>query len=317
LGGAPQRGDWRRIAKERSRRLVRQAKYLLGGEPWLLPVYLRITPLGTSRQITSRTQLVLEGFPRCGNTFTAFALQDASLDRVRIASHVHVPAQVKRAVSLGLPTVLQVREPLGALASYVAYDPSCTTSDALREYIHYHRQLVPFADNLLVIDFDQTTADMNAVIDRINDAFGLGIGPFDHSEANVARIFDRIDQRHRVVHRRRDPDVGVPRPSPARADVLEQHKTELLAPRNAKLLAQARDLYNLFAAMSTRPGQRKVPDGGASPVSDSRPGADTMSDASSAKADSGSGQSGSGQSGNGSSQVGKVRPLRRRLPPAV
>jgi hypothetical protein len=248
-GGAG--GDLRRFAQSAFRRALRLAKYAVGHDPRMMPLYLRITPLGLSRQITASTQLVVEGFPRCGNTFTVCALLDACDNRLRIVSHAHVPGQVKLAIAKGVPTVLQVREPIGALVSYLAYDPRCLASHALKEYIYYHRQLVPYISDLVVIDFEQTTIDMNAVIDQLNDSFGLAIPPFDHSEANVARIFDQIDTRHGLVHRNGNQAIGVPRPTLARAELRNCYTAMLREPKNADLLAAATDLYDLFASRAT------------------------------------------------------------------
>src|SRR5690242_9057843 len=48
--------------RQACRRALRQGKYLIGDNPVFLPVLLRATPEGTSRAITPRTQLVVEGF---------------------------------------------------------------------------------------------------------------------------------------------------------------------------------------------------------------------------------------------------------------
>jgi hypothetical protein len=94
---------------------------------------------------------------------------------------------------------------------------------------------------------------MNAVIDQLNGAFGLSIPAFDHSEENVSRIFDQIDTRHGLVHRGGNHAIGVPRPTVARAELRDCYEAMLRAPRNAALLGQATDLYDLFASRATTP----------------------------------------------------------------
>ena len=44
------------------------------------------------------TQMVIEGFPRSGNTFAVFAFRHAQRRDIRVAHHLHAPAQVIRAV---------------------------------------------------------------------------------------------------------------------------------------------------------------------------------------------------------------------------
>ena len=48
-------------ARDSVRRLLRQGKYLVGHDPIFLPILLRLTPMGISKQITDLTDIVVEG----------------------------------------------------------------------------------------------------------------------------------------------------------------------------------------------------------------------------------------------------------------
>ena len=194
-------------------RLLRKGKYLLGHDPLTLPILLRCTPMGISRQITDCTDLVVEGFPRAGNTFTVTALMNASQYNLRISSHCHHPSQVKRAALLGIPTVLVVREPLATLSSYLTFGRHGRPGAVIREYISYHRELSHYVDRLLICEFSESITDLSAVIARINFRFGMDIPPFDQSPENTERVFDEISRYHTLVHRKRDPAEVVPRPA--------------------------------------------------------------------------------------------------------
>ncbi len=237
-------------------RLLRRGKFLLGHDPVLLPIFLRLTPMGTSRRITSSTELVVEGFPRSGNTFTVFALLDATGSRLQIASHVHHPAQIKRSVGLGVPTVLVVRNPVDCLASYLAYGQHGRPATVLKEYAGYHRELVPYVDRILVCDFDETTSDLSSVIVRINERFGLSIPPFDQSDQNVKQLFEEIARQHHLLHPSLNSDHVAPRPSTARLDISERARAELLEDKHHDKLADALDLYEYFASKAVQ--QREV-----------------------------------------------------------
>ena len=54
--------------RARGRRVMRIGKYAAGHNAVTLPLLLRATPEGTARAITDETALVVEGFPRSGNT---------------------------------------------------------------------------------------------------------------------------------------------------------------------------------------------------------------------------------------------------------
>lgn len=227
--------------RDAARRMLRRGKYLMGHHPATLPVLLRMTPTGTSRQIGPDTDLVVEGFPRSGNTFASFAVRQAAGPDVEVVSHVHHPNQVKLAVQRGLPTVLVIREPLGALASYLIAGPHGRPRGVLREYIGYHRELIPYVPDLLVVDFDQITVDMGEVTDQINERFGTTIPRFEHDEANVAAVYEAIEAYHDEVH---GGDEGImARPSVRRGDLNASHRAELTSDRHRALLEEANGVY--------------------------------------------------------------------------
>ena len=232
--------------------LLRRAKYLMGHDPAFLPIHLRLTPLGLSRKLTESTDLVIEGFPRSGNTFTTFAIQDASRYELTIASHVHQPSQIKLALGRGLPTVLVIRDPLSALASHLVYDHRFSTSSVIGEYCSYHRQLVPYAERLFICEFDEVTSDISSVIDRINCRYSLQIPPFDNEPSNVKRILTQIDWRHRLIHPSLDPVQSVASPQSDRRKLNEQMREELLHPRNASKMAFAQELFEFFCMIASR-----------------------------------------------------------------
>lgn len=234
------------------RRLLRRGKFLLGHDPVFLPIFMRLTPLGTSREITEHTDLVVEGFPRSGNTFTVFALENAAGYRLRIASHVHHPAQVKLAVSRGVPTVLVVREPVATLSSYLTFGQHGRPASVLKEYSGYLRELVPYVDSVLICDFTEVVSDLSGVIDRINDRFSTAIPPFDQSPENVDKVFEEIARQHRLMHRRQDPVHVAPRPSAGRRDISDRARSGILDPQHEALLADATDLYDYFAAKASQ-----------------------------------------------------------------
>ena len=241
------------------RKFLRGAKNALGHEPAFLPLLLRLTPRGVSRQITDSTQLVIEGFPRSGNTFTTFAIGDACNHQITIASHVHQPSQIKNAIARGVPTVFVIRDPVFALASYLAWDQRFSASAVIREYCSYHRQLVPYADRFLICEFDEITSNISTVIERINRRYSLNIPPFDEGPSNVKRLFAQIEWADKLVHPRLDPVRSVPGPHADRRKINEQMREALLHPSNATQLAVAQDLFAYFCNVASRQKEMMLP----------------------------------------------------------
>src|SRR5664279_3016777 len=74
--------------------------------------------------VSQSTDLVVEAFPRSGNTFTVTALQSSQPQRLNIAHHCHAPAQLIRAVQMGKPALLIVRQPKDAVLSFMLRHPA-------------------------------------------------------------------------------------------------------------------------------------------------------------------------------------------------
>lgn len=250
----------RRSAAYTGRRLLRRARRLLGDAPVLLPVVLWGTPGSSRRAITPETQAVIEGFPRSGNTFAYFALQEAH-GPVPVSSHVHVPAQVKRAVQLGKPTLFVVREPVACLASLLTAAPHVRIRPAYQEYVHHHRQIVPLLDDVVIGTFEQITTDFGSVIDAVNERFGTTFARFEQTPENVDRVFARIDAHYEELYGDKASERVVPRPSAARRAEKEWLTAELTAPRHADLLAEAREVYEVLAARAPGPRTPAPPPG--------------------------------------------------------
>ena len=91
-----------------------------GHPPSSRPVSNAAPAPGSSRAVTPDKLVVIEGFPRSGNSFArrAFIMaQDETFDVTRIAHHLHVPAQVIRAARWRIPTLVLIRRPKDAVLS--------------------------------------------------------------------------------------------------------------------------------------------------------------------------------------------------------
>lgn len=238
-------------ARARARRALRRARRVLGDHPVFLPVVLRATPLGIERAITPDTELVIEGFPRSGNTFAFFAFRHAE-PGVVVTSRVHTPSQVRLAVQRGVPTLVVVRSPADAIASLLIAAPHVPIKAALEEYIHHHEQVLALADGLVIATFDEVTDDFALVIDAINERFGTSFERFEHTSDNVDAVFAAIEDHHE--RHWGDTENVVPRPSDARkrekAWLLEQFRR----PEYGALFLEAQTVYDALADRSISSG---------------------------------------------------------------
>ena len=124
--------------------------------------------------VTSRADLVIEGFPRSASTFLYRIIRSGGDNRLTIGHHVHRPQQIRYAVRYNVPCLVLVREPLGAIASQLVRQGHSRVDSVLAKYIHFNRTVLDYADNPMVriILFDDITSQParfgNAALELIN-----------------------------------------------------------------------------------------------------------------------------------------------------
>jgi hypothetical protein len=231
------------------RRGLRRWRQRLGDDPIWLPIVLRATPIGTSRRLTDRTQLVVEGFPRSGNTYAVEAIrhaEQAAGREIDISSHVHTPSAVKAAVRGRFPTLVVVRPPADTIVSLLIAAPHVRPVDALDEWIHHHRELWPYRERFVIATFAQVTERTPDVIDRVNVAFGTTFAIEPVTEPTRDAVFAAIDANHHRLYG--DQEHLLPRPSAGRVREAEALRRELDQPSLHTRLAEADRVFSWYSS---------------------------------------------------------------------
>ncbi len=199
--------------------------------------------------VTPTSELVVEAYPRCGNTFTVAALRMCESRRLEIAHHTHAPAQLIRAVRLGRPALLIIRQPRDSVLSFVMRHPQISIELGLWWWIRFHRAILGYLDGITVASFEQVTTDLGKVIDTVNARFGIALPRFDHTPENVQAVFAAIEARYsRRFGEGKVDESGVARPSADRARRKEELFGAWDAPRLAVQRQRAAKLYARIAA---------------------------------------------------------------------
>jgi hypothetical protein len=149
------------------------ARTWLSAQPALyLPLARRRYPGPTPEVIGPDTELVIDGYTRAASTYLVYAFQLAQERPVRLAHHLHAPAQIIEAVRRALPTLVLVREPEESALSQAVQEPHVTVRDALFAHARFHERLLPYRDSFVVADFEEVTHDARPAVQRLNDRFG-------------------------------------------------------------------------------------------------------------------------------------------------
>ena len=218
--------------------------------PALFLPLMRRRPAHDGHVVDGESELMVEGFPRSGNTFAVAAFQLSQGRPMRIARHLHAAAHVREGIRRRLPVIVVCRDPADAAVSMVIRHPETTVRQALRQYITFHRPLLGNIDDVVVAPFESVTADFGRVIDDVNERFGTSFRAFEHSPANVERVFAEVEEMDRSDRTRRsgDPSDTVGRPAEQRAARKEEVAPQLSEERTSALLQQARALHERFTA---------------------------------------------------------------------
>jgi len=127
--------------------------------------------------VSSSTDVCVEAFPGSGSSFVSNSLRMAVDRPANIESHFHQTVQLKRALGLGVPVIVLVRDPAGACASLKSKDPRLAEWIILLRWIHYHRWLARHLDTLDVFLFDDLIADVDILRRQSRAVASLVSGP--------------------------------------------------------------------------------------------------------------------------------------------
>lgn len=230
--------------------LIRHLLWMrLAERRWALPLfrlYGRMTG-GDLGVVGPDTDLVVEGFPRSANTFVVAALRLSAEAPLRMAHHVHGPAQLFEAVKRGVPAMLLVRHPEEVVASLCVRYPFLPFSVGLRGYVRFHRLLLPIRAKVEIVPFGEATEALARSVDRLNHRFGTSfpVPPTDGDfRQRVFAVVDRMDRRARGEDR---VDAGtVARPSEARRKALSEARGVLRGGGLRPIVEEAIDVYERY-----------------------------------------------------------------------
>jgi hypothetical protein len=173
---------------------------------------------GRGEPVGPDTELVIESFPRCASSFAVAAFRLAQEPRaMRIANHTHMPAQVLDAARRGVPAMVLIREPEGAVLSHVIHSPTLTVEDSLHGFLRFYEPLRRARNSFVMGTFEEVTQDFGVVIDRLNARFGTAFARFEHTAANIERLNREIETDYRSRAGSQEVlERIIPRPSEAR-----------------------------------------------------------------------------------------------------
>jgi hypothetical protein len=222
---------------------------ITGQYPFLLYFWQKLfRPNKRTHLLSQDTELVIEGFLRCGNTFSLAAFTLSQQREVIVAHHTHKPGQIIEAVRKSVPILIVIRNPIDTVVSLVLQNPHLSIRQGLRCYNRYYRKIMVLRNDYVLADFTEITSDFGKVVIRINDRFDTTFLPFDHTKENVAASFQLIDQWYQNRFGKGIIDESyVARPSNDRNTLKPMLREKLTNNKNVRnLLSEANQIYNWY-----------------------------------------------------------------------
>jgi hypothetical protein len=240
--------------QRRADRARHYARRPLARTPYLWDAAISVRPEKKATLARRDTAIVIEGFLRSGNTFSVAAFSIANGPELHVGRHLHGAPHVLRAVRLGLPTVVLIRQPRDAVLSYLVRRPTLTPYDALLEYLDFYRTTWPVRHHFVVAPFDRVTSDFGAVLEQVNERFGTSFRRYEPTPENEARAFRLVEEMNRLETGGEVVESLVGRPSSERSRRKEELRALLEQPRTTEKLSAAEALYERYLELSREGG---------------------------------------------------------------
>jgi hypothetical protein len=195
--------------------------------------------------VSRTTDIVIEGYPRSGNTFAVVAFRQAQGREIQIAHHLHAAAQIKRAARLDVPAIVLIREPPEAILSVVVRDPHASMRWALLSYIRFYSTVVPYLEKTVVAPFATVTSDLASIIRVVNTRYGTAFKEFVPTEDALNSVRQTVEWMGQLDSMKTGWDYrrGVALPSEQRRRAKEARRAEYLNEGNKPLRLMAESIY--------------------------------------------------------------------------
>lgn len=159
-----------------------------------------------SRTVGANTDIIIEGYPRCGNSFVFSVVLKRSDRPLHIAHHIHLPVQIKLGVALSLPVLALVREPESAIRSFVALqlqagiregkfqdlsdaDLIIRVREAAHYYVQFYERIVEIKQGFLLAQFELIVRDFSKVLTALNTCYGFNFDSTPIGEHEKKQVF--------------------------------------------------------------------------------------------------------------------------------
>lgn len=196
------------------------------------------------------TDIVIDGFPRCANTYATFAFDIAQTKRLNIAHHIHKKSQFLVAAKYNTPAILLIRNPADCISSLLVRQPKYTPDALFKGYVFLYGGLLSL-NSYVVADFENTLNDYASIIKIVNEKFGKDFNLYQKTEENEQKLKQIIHTQDELIGAE-DSQQRVAYPDAERKQVSLKIKEELLSSKYKNLLDECNEIYTAITEQKTK-----------------------------------------------------------------
>ncbi len=211
--------------------------------PWIFYPVARLKYHKRHLLVTPDTDVVIEGFPRCANTFAVQAFLSCQRKPVKVAHHYHAAAQIRLGVQWKIPTIVLIRKPKDAVMSYLIYESGNSAASCLKEYMRFYTAIFHYRESFITAEFGEVVNRFGDVMDRLNQTFYTNFDIFEHTKENVDLVFAQMEG---IAAELGQGAKRVARPDRDRDALKAWAQDQVSKPEAYRLLSRARELYWQF-----------------------------------------------------------------------
>ncbi len=208
-------------------------------------VYGWVRPRLRENLVGHDTALVLDGFPRSANSYAYAAFRRSNGPDIKVSHHVHAAGNIVWALRHRVPTVVLVRTPLYAVASFMQFQ-GVTARYGLMRYISFYRKVLRHRDGVVLAEFDEVIRGFGTTVRRVNGRFGTGFSEYVPTPENEEWCRGFVHEMHTRFVGHADP-ARLPLPSKSRE--ADQDSRECRVRDEDLLLAQAMAVYRTIKSV--------------------------------------------------------------------
>lgn len=193
---------------------------LLGTSKYLINCYRFVH---NDLVMDSKKDLCIEGFPRSANTFSYFLIKEACNNKIKIAHHLHMSAQLKIAVALNKPAIFLIRNPIDAVSSFILREKGVHLSTALKWYNKFYQDLKEFKEDLTITPFENIIDKPESFVKLVVSQLSKNEDRIGWNKVDLHRI-DELMKKNDLIHKKDNLILGSTRPN----ELKMQAKTKII-----------------------------------------------------------------------------------------